>query len=887
MKAFSISFVSMFCAFAVSAQNIVVNGDFSQVKDGRPLEWETSGSPENVEQKLEAGNDDAGPFAKLVCTKCINANGWSHAMIAQVGKVKLEKDKLYEFSCRVKAENIEGRLVSVAISDTKEWQNCGLSAGIPLAENWTSFKTVFKASRTVSDVTRLQFWYTEPGTFYLAGVRIVEAPKTEIEFTDVIPATDSKNLIPNASFECGKFGWSSLGQNTGWGNLSELCGSIVSGGDAPHGRNFLRISLGGDKTPVLYFDYLKAVVRREIQPLAANLRWIAVEKDQTYSLSCYMRSDSDGIPAFMGVRLRDAEGSPWSGSNERRKVTLTKQWQRYTMTFKPSKRYVFVTVGPALETEQAVTVDIDAVQLEKGGKASDFSPRSTVEVGMEPSAASGIFTEGESNFLRLVYYDNEGSGRKPGVKFELSDFFGEKVALPEQKNEDILMLPDGLKGYCLVKTSCESDSNFNGRSFPLAIVQKQGCNDTAVGVNHAFVNSALIQSARKAGVTWYRDWSLKWQDLEPKRGEFHWEIGDAQIDRVLAEKVKLMALLPPFPSAEWNSEAPENIPAKANQEARVRQAWAPKDADELGRFVGQAVSQYGKRVRTWEFLNEPVYTSYALPGKDHAEYKKYGAKNYEVKDYVGLLKISFDAMKKSDPECKVIGGIAGGPDNLALEAISKGCLDSCDIFNLHIYPGSQPPEGFIPNMKRLVAAMDAAGKRRPIWITEFSYYGSDTYSRRPFIPDAGNWAEERMLKDEKQCADYTIRFYTIMMSFGVEKIFIHSGASGSVNSTQPECCLFDYGAVPKKIFPALAVFSGLMGTNAKFAKSEQLGKTAYSYSFTTENGVLSVAWESSENSKTSIQIPDDDTCYDIMGKIIKGKQVVLGGSPVYILKRKQ
>ena len=659
---------------------------------------------------------------------------------------------------------------------------------------------------------------------------------------------------------------------------------MVTSGDAPHGQTFLRIPLGGNNTPTLYFDYLKPLVRKEIQPLAANIGWIPVKTGEPYTLSCFMRANADGVPAFLGVRLADPDGSHGDQNDDRRKLTLTKQWQRFTAVFKPHKRYLFVTVGPALETDCAAEIDVDAIQLEAGGEASAFTPHSPTEVGIEPSAAAGIFTEGEPGFLRLRVAGDDPAKTKVG--FEVTDYFGAKVALPTPTADGKVALPPGWKGHYRVKVTCESDCRLNGRSFPIAIVPKPRCSDTVVGINHAFADARLIQLAKQAGVTWYRDWSLKWQDLEPRQGEFHWDIGDTQIDRILAERVNLMALLPPFPSADWISEAPDTLPTKGYPGVRIRQAWAPKRADELGRFIGQAVSHYGSRIKTWEFLNEPVYTDYALPGKDNPEYRKRGAKSYTVQDYVDLLKLSYAAMKKADPACKVIGGIAGWPDHYALDVIAKGCLDSCDIFNLHIYPGIQQPESFIPTMKALLAAMDAQGKRRPVWITEFSYYGSDTYPREPFIPDSANWAEERMLKDERQCADYTIRFYTVMLSFGVEKIFIHSGASGAVNTTQFECCLFDYGGAPKKAFSSLAIFADLMGSHAKPAEFKRLGKSAYSYSFATEKGSLTVLWDTADNAQTSIPVPTGCACLDLMGRPIPGQQVTLGSSPVYFLKRK-
>ena len=883
MKALCLPFFCLVPILAV-AQNGVVNGDFSQVAGGVPVGWEAYGNARTVVQRLEVGDENGTRYARLTCTKFEKADSASHAMLAQMGKVGLTKGKLYEFSCRVKGERLAGGVVSVAINDTSDWQNCGLSGQISLTENWTTFTRRFRASRTVKDTTRLQFWYTETGIFFLADVRLVEAGAVSVELTDTITPGESRNLIPNASFECGAFGWSSLGQHTGWGNLARLHGRITADEQAPHGGHYLRIPLGSEQTPVLYFDYLKPVATKQTQPLVANLGWLALRTGQPHTLSCSMRANADGVPAVLGLRFRNPDGSRWDRQDDRRKVVLTKEWKRYAVTFKPTRRAGFVTVGPALETDRAVVVDIDAIQFEAGAEASAFTPRSPVEVGIEPSAAAGIFTAGDGGFLQLRTAGSDGA--RPALGLEATNYFGKTMALPAASSPDgRIALPSTWQGYYRVRVTGDVDSDLKRRSFPIAIVPKATCPDTIVGINHAFADAALIRLARKGGVTWYRDWSLKWEDLEPKQGNFHWDVGDVQIDRVLAEQVQLMALLPPFPSANWNSEAPEALATSGYPGNRIRQAWAPKRTAELDRFVGQAVSHYGDRVKVWEFLNEPVYTSYALPGKDNPEYRKHGAKRYTVQDYVDLLKLSAAAMKQADPACKVIAGIGGWPDHYALAAVAQGCLDSCDIFNLHIYPGLRPPEWFIPKMKALIEAMDATGKRRPIWITEFSYYGSDTYPRRPFIPDAASWSEERLLRDEKQCADYTIRFYTVMMAFGVEKIFLHSGASAAVNGEQFECCLFEYGGVPKKIFPALAVFADLMGSQASFIESRRLGESGYSYSFATAKGQLTILWDPSAEASVSVPVPADCAAHDLMGQELPAGRIALGSSPVYFLKR--
>src|SRR5205085_9215524 len=139
-----------------------------------------------------------------------------------------------------------------------------------------------------------------------------------------------------------------------------------------------------------------------------------------------------------------------------------------------------------------------------------------------------------------------------------------------------------------------------------------------------------------------------------------------------------------------------------------------------------------------------------------------------------------------DPACKVMGGVASGPGHFTKELMNAGILPLIDILNLHIYPGMRAPEGYLAEMDALLRRMDAHGGRKPIWMTEFSYYGIDDPPRKPFVP-GGGWSEERLLS-ERDCPEYTVRFLAVMLSRGVEKVFLHSGASGAVNDPNYECC---------------------------------------------------------------------------------------------------
>ena len=52
-----------------------------------------------------------------------------------------------------------------------------------------------------------------------------------------------------------------------------------------------------------------------------------------------------------------------------------------------------------------------------------------------------------------------------------------------------------------------------------------------------------------------RDWSMKWQDVEPVKGQFTFAETDAQVDRILRQDLKVLEVLP-FPSSMWSTSAP-------------------------------------------------------------------------------------------------------------------------------------------------------------------------------------------------------------------------------------------------------------------------------------------------------------------------------------------
>ena len=752
-----------------------------------------------------------------------------------------------------------------------------------------------------------------PACFVLLGAGLAaalggEAPAM-VRFTHTNAPLGGKNLLPNGSFETGTAGWSSLGLGAGyenawaplvgpWGNLDGLHGTVKKAG-ATHGRNFLRIPLGGEHTPVFNFDYFEPVNRRELRPLAANLGWIEVTPGQPYTLSLDMRASRDGIRGAFGVQNEDA-GKGWADAKEEilEPVTLTKQWKRYSHTFTPKYPFVFVLAGPDLTREKNVAVDVDAAQLEQGVAATVFAPRSDLEIGIVPLAPAGVFTAGKPAALKVTAFNNAAEPKRVNLRFKVTDFADQPAELPavafevtaKSALEKRIALPGDWRGFYRVVAEWQAGDVQESQRLRVAIVPPRTTRETFLGINHAYPTKFLLELAKQAGVSWYRDWSLKWQHIEPARGVYRWEVSDPQMHRVAAQGLNLMAMIP-FPAADWNSTAPDLATLRAaspryraggqgdDQErlVRARWAWPPQDVSDLASFSKTVVGRYQKQIQVWEFLNEPLFTLYSLP--DTNALQTTALKSFTERDYLELLRAVAPSIRAGNPRARIMAGPGMQPSaryNLAM--VEAGVLECVDIFGLHDYPMFNPPETRIAGMDTLLAAMKAHGGPKPIWMTEFSYYGSDDLPRQPFVPIPGLNSECQMLS-EKQAADYIVRYCAIFLGRGGEKIFLHSGCTGSVNKPGTESCLFTDGAV-RKAFPAMAVFTELMGPSPKFV-ADRTDSGAFIFAFETGRQAILVLWD--PDAKTTARIPAGVTGQDLMGRALAGPMVSLTGSPVYFI----
>jgi len=853
--------------------NLVRNGDFEQDtnSDGMADFWQFAGD-QGVIASWTRGEGFTGPFSqKLQCTRFTSTSSASHAMLCQVNTLRLEKGQWYKISFAAKEQGIPGGGVQVAISDTQVWQNCGLDESFQAHAAWRQFEFVFQATATISDHVRLQFWYTSTGTFWLDNVRLEPSAPVSERFTEVLPPAPGVNLLRNSSFECGASGWGSSADVPGWaGNLNMLVGSVDPTEGQFHGSSF-KIALSPETIPVFYFDYF-ALYRVPVKaPLLANQGWISVEPSTSYTLSAYLKAGSSNLTGVLSIRQA-------SQQNLRKQVSLSTTWERYSFTFRPQSSQVFVALGLDLEAskQESGTVWIDAMQLEKGAKATDYQQRAIVEVGIEAARPGNLFADDREPQVSARVFNAGRVPRSIHLHFATTDFDDTIVHESDMSIEvdpsEHVTVPIGpgvtRKGFYRLRVESPEAEVALTRPLRFAIVAPYSHSDSLFGMNHAYSWPHLLDLSKQIGLGWFRDWSLKWHDVEPQQGQFEFAEPDRQIDRVLERGFKVIGLLP-FPSANWSSSAGDNVkPTQANPENRDRVAYLPRNLDDFASYVRQTVQHYRGRINAWEILNEPIYTDYALP---HTS-------GYQVTDYVRLLQVAHQAVKDVDPGALVIGGIAGGPTTYTQEFIDTGGLRWVDALNLHIYPGLTAPEAYEEPLQQLRAKMAATRVNRPIWFTEGAYYADDDKPVEPYH----EWLKP--LDSEAEAAGWQVKFDTLLLTYGVERIIYHSGTIGGLNHEDLAGIFFEWAGTPRKMLATQSTLANLLVPPVRPLGRFASPQDTAAYGFESQGRTIIVAWAAEEAKPAAVPLTGKDwRAVDLQGNPLNKASIAVTERPVYFV----
>ena len=245
---------------------------------------------------------------------------------------------------------------------------------------------------------------------------------------------------------------------------------------------------------------------------------------------------------------------------------------------------------------------------------------------------------------------------------------------------------------------------------------------------------------KEAGVGFVR-MDFLWSDIEPEPGKFNFEKYDYIVEILHKNNIKILGLLQY--STDWASSCKK---------------WncAPSDFKLFVNYAVKVTQRYKGKVKYWEAWNEP-------------DSPTYWATQDGLKSYCALLREVYSAVKKVDPNCKILnGGLANGASSIN-HLYDNGAKDYFDILNIHIFENPLNPNA----LKAVTAYPKLAYKimsrngdaRKKLWITEIGCPGVMQGQR------VENWWIGRN-PEERQQAEWLKKIFTeLIKDKNVEKIF--------------------------------------------------------------------------------------------------------------------
>lgn len=194
---------------------------------------------------------------------------------------------------------------------------------------------------------------------------------------------------------------------------------------------------------------------------------------------------------------------------------------------------------------------------------------------------------------------------------------------------------------------------------------------------------------RQGGIGWVRC-DFDWKTVVPKQGQWDFARFDAVVSLVDKYQIKLLPILDY--DVSWATPA-----------YRHPDAWLE--------YVTKTVSRYKKQLRYWEVWNEENLAGMWRERPD-------------AENYLSLVKITYQAIKKIDPGLKVVlGGTAGIPIEFIEKFFQAGGGAYCDIVNIHPYRYPDTPEAvsLYHDVMALKKMMKKYGVDKEIWITEIGW----------------------------------------------------------------------------------------------------------------------------------------------------------------------
>lgn len=301
------------------------------------------------------------------------------------------------------------------------------------------------------------------------------------------------------------------------------------------------------------------------------------------------------------------------------------------------------------------------------------------------------------------------------------------------------------------------------------------------------VRERQIAALKALGLKWVRV-GLHWMLLEPKQGEWKFEMADISLGLVKQHGLRAVTTVVGTPGDA--SSAPFL--------SRYTDKYPPKDPARLAQSMVTLVKRY-PQVEAWQVWNEPNIPGFWYPKADPEGYGR-------------LLATSVAAIRAAAPDKVIVmAGMAyysqmPGREGLMLEAMGKlGAFGMNLVAAYHPYtPTAEGSDAtsrdFLQHAPFINKWLRAAGARQ-IWATEWgwsSYAGPK--EEQPIIGEAGQ-------------AEYTLKRLALMAALDYDRIFLFTLADIDERAgvRDRRYGLLTEAGEPKPVYRALASFLATTG----------------------------------------------------------------------------
>ena len=154
-------------------ESVVRNGDFRRLAEGArlPEQWQFTSDVKEAACTLEPATPDGD-------SKCLQIR-WPEAAARDRGSVMLAQQDVpvqagqwYRIALRARATGLGPDGVTLALQNTTNWRSLFEYQRFVPGDDWQEFRFLVQANATAESRTRFQIWYGQPGTLWLADVRM-------------------------------------------------------------------------------------------------------------------------------------------------------------------------------------------------------------------------------------------------------------------------------------------------------------------------------------------------------------------------------------------------------------------------------------------------------------------------------------------------------------------------------------------------------------------------------------------------------------------------------------------------------------------------------------------------------------------------------------------